>query len=338
METMSGIGDSSKTWPMDNNGSASPKEVKKQASNPDPVSIYNLRRVNTDKYQYPLTPGRTPELAGREISAPQPRETPGNGVEEGRAPDRVERPPRVRSTDEPPPVYDYKWRKSVANHAGQAAELIQTARPSNLDTSIEPAIDILSPATSQASPVSSGIFPSNSTYFPSVPSVVMPPSASSNTTSVVSAAVSPQETPQIPPRSPLRLTPSRVSHASSTTSNETSYSSILYEASERSHGPSRPNTSQVQSDQTLRVSESSSFSVRARPSFELSLGLPVMLPSPLIPPTQDAQPLHLNSSITSFMPAYDSTDLPSMQALATEAEQALFESELTRDSATLCEA
>lgn len=63
-----------------------------------------------------------------------------------------------------------------------------------------------------------------------------------------------------------------------------------------------------------------------------------MLPSPIIPPVQEAQPLHSNSVVSCLMPVQDPVKEDSARAAATDLEKALFERELAHDSATLCEA
>lgn len=63
-----------------------------------------------------------------------------------------------------------------------------------------------------------------------------------------------------------------------------------------------------------------------------------MLPSPVIPPVQEAQQFHSSSVVSTFMPVQEKVEEEPARAAATDLEQALFERELAHDSATLCEA
>lgn len=337
IQSMSNLDDSPVLWPMSKDSQASPGEfwshgLKKRNPNSDSISTYNSSLADIDKYEFPMTPGRTPELQGTKVSPPYSKPGTERDGERRRATSPMQPPPRRRPVDEAPPVYENKWRnQGFGENDLQTAEPHKIPQPNLRDIAELPA-EISRSTTSYASPVPSlGMSPSNYSYASPVPSLVMSPSTTSYTTPDASVRTSPTETPIIPPRSSQRP-PLNTSYTTPRTVIGTTHHA--YPQPELSLRMPQQNT--VPSELSMRISQNSAHYPPSIP--EPSSRLPSMLPSPIIPPLQEAQPLHSNSVLSSSMPVPEpKEDVPARPA-ATDLQQALFERELTRDSASLCEA
>lgn len=252
MQTMNNMEASPRIWPSNGESPCSPeeswpKDTKKRRTISGSAPAPSLGRADSDTYFYPRGPGKTADLPDSD-APPKPFR-----LESGREQidyDRqglglipVERPPRVRSFDEAPPMYNNEWR----------------------------------PVTEPTSP------------------------ALSSQSASTSMSPNPYTFPQQLARSPLvaRDTTREVS-------TRTSMSSTTY-------GPSQP-------------------------SIDLASRSHIMLPPSIIPPDDLSPPSHIAAYDPLYVPQIVVAPDLSHRALATEMEQVMFERELTRDSATLCEA
>lgn len=248
--------------------------------------------------------------------------------------------PRMPSGCEPPSRYENDWRANAP-----AESDMRRLRPKNPYVSVAALNENTPPSTSHTSPVPSfAMSQATSAYatpatshspsvgnFPAAPSHgVLQPTFSypaplapfSPTTAYLPATSS--ETPQIPPRSSQRPPPTAISsYTQSRPINGTAPARRVSTATSASY---------PLSETSGRISQSSSFYDVAVP--------PSMLPSPVIPPFPEAQPLHSSSLITPFLPVQENPTLEQEFSIrsATDEQQDLFELELSQDSAILCEA
>lgn len=340
IQSMSTIDDSPHLRHPSKDRSASPGEfwshgLRKRNPNTDSISTYSSSLVDVDKYDFPQTPGRTPELPGTKVSPPPLTPRVERDMERRRAASPVQPPPRRRPVNEGLPIYGNTWRNRPPGENDTPTTEQHGIPQPNLRDTAELAAEMSRPAASCASPVHSlDMSPSNHSYFSPVPSLVMSPSTASYTTPAASAGTSPTETPLIPPRSSHRPPPSAL-YATPRTSVGSTHQALSY-TSEQSQKKPQPNI--VPSELSMRISQNSAFYQPSIPSVELPSRLPSMLPSPIIPPLPEAQPLHSNSVVSSFMPVQDLAKEDPARATATDLEQAFFERELAHDSASLCEA
>lgn len=357
MQTMSATDDSATLWSTSKDSPASPGEfwshgLKKRNPNSDSISkdsfsTYSSSLIDIDKYDFPQTPGRSPELPGTKVSPPGTKVSPPplklrtEGDVERRRPKSpvqspVQPPPRRRPIDDTSPVYGNKWKHhAFGENDIQTAEPYGIPQPNVRDRAELPA-EISRPTASYPSSVLSlGRSPSSNSHASPVPSLVMSSSTASYNTHVASVAVSPVEIPLIPPRSSHRPSLS-TPYTTPRTSVGTTHHAVSYTQPEPSQRISQPNT--VPSELSMRISQNSAHYPPSAPSVEPSSRFPSMLPSPIIPPVQEAQPLHSNSVVSSLMPVHDPVEEESVRAVATDLERTLFERELALDSATLCEA
>lgn len=340
MQSMSGIDESPHLWPMSKDGPASAGEfwshgLKKRNPNTDSISTYNSSLLDVEKYDFPMTPGKPPELPGTKVAAPLSKPGTERDIERRRATSPVQPPPRRRPHDEAPAVYENKWRDHPPGEFDLHMTEPHKIQQPNLRDITEPPAEISRPTTSHNSPILSlGMSPSSNSFASPVPSLVMSPSTTSYTTPAASVGASPTETPIIPPRSSHRPPVSALYTAPRTSVGTTHHA--LHVQPEPSQRISQQNA--VPSELSMRISQNSAHHPPSISSAEPISRLPSMLPSPVIPPLQEAQPLHSNSVVSSYMPVQDPVEEESARAATTDLQQALFERELVRDSATLCEA
>lgn len=326
MQNMSTIDDSPPLWHTSKDRSTSPGEfwshgLKKRNPTTDSISTYDSSIVDVDKYDFPLTPGRASELPG---SMPLLNPRTERDMERKRGTSPMQPPPRRR------PIDESQWRNHIpGENETPTAELHGIPQP-NLHDAAELSAEGSRPTTYTSS---LGTSPSNMSYASPVPSLIMPSTASYATTAV-SVGASPTETPSIPPRSSHR--PPLNVYATPRTSAGSTHHAISYSQSEPSQWISQTNT--VPSELSMRISQTSAHYQTSIPSHEPLSRLPSMLPSPMIPALAEAQPLHSNSVVSSYIPVQTSMDEEPARAAATDIEHVLFERELARDSATLCEA
>ena len=346
MQTMSATDDSATLWSTSKDSPASPGEfwshgLKKRNPNADSISkdsisTYSSSLIDIDKYDFPLTPGRTPELSGTKVSPPPLKPRTEGDIERRRPKSPVQPPPRRRPIDDTPPVYGNKWKhRAFGENDIQTAELYGITQPNVRDRAELPAETSMPMASYPSSVLSLGMSPSSNSYVSPVPSLVMSPSTASYNTPAASVAASPTETPLIPPRSSHRP-PLSTPYTTPRISVGTTHHAVSYTQPEPSQRISQSNT--VPSDLSMRISQNSAHYPPSTPSVEPSSRFPSMLPSPIIPPVQEAQPLHSNSVVSPFMPVHDPVEEESVRVVATDLEQTLFERELALDSATLCDA
>ena len=343
MQTMSATDDSATLWSTSRDSPASPGEfwshgLKKRNPNADSISkdsisTYSSSLIDIDKYDFPLTPGRTPELSGTKVSPPPLKLRIEGDIERRRPKSPVQPPHSRRPVDDTP---GNKWR-----HHACGQNDIQTAEPHgisppNVRDRAELPAETSRPTTSYPSSIFSlGLSPSSNSYVSPVPSLVMSPSTASYATPIASTAASPTETPVIPPRSSHRP-PLSTPYTTPRTSVGTTHHAVSYTQQEPSQRISQSNT--VPSELSMRISQNNAHFPSSAPSVESSSRFPSMLPSPIIPPVQEAQPLQSNSVVSSFMPIHDPVEEEPVRVVATDLEQTLFERELALDSANLCEA
>ncbi len=342
--------------------------LKKKNTGSNANSTYSPDHIDLDQYNFPRTPGggRSPVLSGTEKFSPRSskgsskegasmdiegrwpsaterpclpsvglspvlqgsefpsrsskassREGIGRDIEGRRAPSPAERP-RLSSVSEASPRFDSGGRDTAFTDSDgrrlrsynpyvHTGALTETSHPNISHLSPVPSFGMSISASSYATPATS-LSPSLTPYANSA---------------APSYGVSPSNTPQIPPRSSQRPSVTNMSYTSARTANGTSAAQRVSSGTTHSYPLS------LESSQ--RMSQNSAY-------YETS-SLPSMLPSPVIPPFQEAQPLHSNSLISPFPPVQeDPIEQDSPFKVASDDEQALFERELTRDSATLCEA
>lgn len=281
----------------------------------------------------------SPVFRGSEFPPRSSKENTGSETEVMWGNNSAERP-RMSSGSERTSRYENDWRsnapaesemrrlRSTNPYVSVAAQNVNT-QPSTSHTSPVPSFAMsqvtsayATPATSHSPSVgafpaapSHGVLHSNFSY-PAPPALLFPTTASFPTTS--------SETPQIPPRSSHRPPPTAI--VSYTQSKPANGMGSAQRAS------SSTSASYPLSDTSGRISQSSSY-------YDTAIQ-PSMLPSPVIPPFPEAQPLHSNSLIAPFPPVQENPTLEqdSPMRSATDEQQDLFERELSHDSAILCDA
>lgn len=340
-------------------------------------SSFNPDHIDLDQYKFPPTPGaRSPVLQPNEFSQRSskacsregtgrdadgrprfpsgslspvlrgsefpPRSSKENMSRETEAMwgnNPAERP-RMSSGSEPSSRCENDWRANVPvksdmrrlrskNPYVNVAAQNENTQPSTSHTSPVPSFAMSQATTSYATPATShsptfGASPAapshgvlQSTFSYPAPLAPFPPAAA------YSSATS-SDIPQIPPRSAQRPPPTAIQ---------------LYTQSRPANGmapaqraSSATSASYPLSDTSGRVSQSSSY-------YDAAI-LPSMLPSPVIPPFPEAQPLYSSSLITPFPPVQEIPTLEQGSSIksTTDEQQDLFERELSQDSAILCEA
>lgn len=281
----------------------------------------------------------SPLLRGSEFPPRSSKENTGREIEAVWGNNPAERP-RKSSGSEPSSRFENEWRANAPaksemqrlrskNPYVNVAAQNENFQPSTSCTSPVPSFAMSQATSAYATPATShsptfGSFPAvpshgvlQSTFSypaplaPFSPPAAYPPSISS-------------DTPQIPPRSAHRPPPTAMpSYTQSRSVNGTAPAQRASTATSASY---------PLSDTSGRISQSSSY-------YDAAI-LPSMLPSPVIPPFPEAQPLHSSSLITPFPPVQENPRLEQGDSItsATDEQQDLFERELGQDSAILCEA
>ena len=291
MQAMSATDDSATLWSTSKDSPASPGEfwshgLKKRNPNADSVSkdsisTYSSSLIDIDKFDFPLTPGRTPELSGTKVSPPPLKLRTEGDIERRRPKSPVQPPPRRRPIDDTPPVYGNKWKHhAFGENDIQTPELYGIPQPNVRDRAELPAETSRPTASYPSSVLSLGMSPSSNSYVSPVPSLVMSPSTASYNT----PAASPTETPLIPPRSSHRP-PLSTPYTTPRTSVGTTHQTVSYTQPEPSPRILQPNT--VPSELSMRISQNSAHYPPSAPSVEPSSRFPSMLPTPIIPPVQE---------------------------------------------------
>lgn len=281
----------------------------------------------------------SPVLRGSEFSPRSSKDNKGRETEAMWGNNLAERP-RMSSGNEPPSRYE---NDRSANTPAESD--VRRLRSKNPYVSVSAQNENTQPSTSHNSPVPSfAMSQATSAYatpatshspsvgtFPAAPShgVLQPtssypaPLAPHSPATAYYPAIS-SDTPQIPPRSSHRPPPTAISsYTQSRPANGMAPARRVSTATSASY---------PLSDTSGRISQSSSY-------YDAAI-LPSMLPSPVIPPFPEAQPLHSNSLITPFPPVQENPRLEQESSIrsATDEQQDLFECELSQDSAILCEA
>lgn len=281
----------------------------------------------------------SPVLRGSEFPPRSSRENKGRETEAMWENDLAERP-RRSSGNEPPSRYE---NDRSANAPAESD--VRRLRSKNPYISLSAQNGNTQPSTSYTSPVTSlAMSQANSAYatpatsqspsvgaFPAAPSHGMLQSTSSYPAPLTPQSpatayfpATPSDVPQIPPRSSHRPPPTAItSYTQSKPANGMAPARRVSTATSASY---------PLSDASGRVSQTSSY-------YDAAI-LPSMLPSPVIPPFPEAQPLHSNSLIAPFPAVQEKPSLeqePSIKS-ASDEQQDLFELELCQDSAILCEA
>lgn len=281
----------------------------------------------------------SPVLQGSEFPARSSKENTSRETEAMWGNNPAERP-RMSSGSEPPSRYENDWRanapaesdvrrlRSKNPYVGGAAQNENT-QPSTSHTSPVPSFTMSQVTSAYATPATShspsvGAFPAAPSHgvLQSTFSYPAPLAPHSPATAYFPATSS--DTPQIPPRSSQRPPATAISsYAQSRPANGMAPARRVSTATSASY---------PLSDTSGRISQSSSY-------YDVAT-LPSMLPSPVIPPFPEAQPLHSNSVITPFPPVQEDPTLEEDSSIrsATDEQQDLFERELSQDSAILCEA
>lgn len=267
----------------------------------------------------------SPLLRGLEFSPRSSKENTGRDTDAMWGNNPAERP-RKSSGSEPSSRNERDWRANAP-----AKSDMQRLRPKN------PYVNDTQPSTSHASPVPSfAMSKATSAYatpatshsptfgaLPAAPShdVLQPTFPYPVSLSPAHPPAFSSDTPQIPPKSVQRA--AMPSYTQSKPANGMAPAQRTSTATSASYPPS---------DTSGRFSLSGS-------SYDGAF-LPSMLPSPVIPPCPEAQPLHSSSLITPFPPKQDNPTLEqgSSNRSATDKQQESFECELGQDSAILCEA
>lgn len=281
----------------------------------------------------------SPVLRGSEFPPRYAKENMGRETEAMWGNDPAERP-RISSGSEPSSRCENDWRANTPSksdmrrlrsknpYVNMAAQNENT-QPSTSRTSPVPSFATSQATSAYATPATShsptfcafpaapshGVLQSTFSY-PAPLAPFSPAAANSSATS--------SDIPQIPPRSAQRPPPTAIS--SYTQSRPANGMASAQRAS------TATSASYPLSDTSGRISQSSSY-------YDAAI-LPSMLPSPVIPPFPEAQPLQSSSLIAPF-PAVQENPTPEQGAStssATDEQQDLFESELSQDSAILCEA
>lgn len=281
----------------------------------------------------------SPVLPGSEFPPRSSKENTGRETEAMWGQTPAERP-RKSSGSEPSSRYENDWRANLP-----AKSDIQRLRSKNPYVNVAAQHENTQPSTSHTSPVPSFAMSqatsayatpatSHSPTFSALPAA--PPHGVLQPTFSYPAPLAPfppaaayppaisSDTPQIPPRSTQRPSPTATS--SYTQSRPATGMAPAQRAS------TATSASYPLSDTSGRISQNSSY-------YDAAI-LPSMLPSPVIPPFPEAQPLHSSNLITPFPPVEENSTLEQRFSIqsATDKQQDLFERELGQDSAILCEA
>lgn len=281
----------------------------------------------------------SPLLRGSEFPPRSSKENTGRETEAVWGNNPAERP-RKSSGSEQSSRFENEWRANAP-----AKSDMQRLRSKNPYVNVSAQNENFQPSTSRTSPVPSfAMSQATSAYatpatshsptfgpFPAVPSHGVlqstfsypAPLAPFSPPAAYPPAIS-SDTPQIPPRSAHRPPPTAMSsYTQSRPANGTAPAQRASTATSASY---------PLSDTSGRISQSSSY-------YDAAI-LPSMLPSPVIPPFPEAQPLHSSSLITPFPPVQENPRLEQGDSItsATDEQQDLFERELGQDSAVLCEA
>lgn len=122
MQNMMSIDASPRIWPASEDDAGLPEvvwsnELKKRRTNSRSATNSVSRQTDSEVYETPLTPTKTPELPDSGLSPKSlgPRSSRDSDLydRQGLGLIPVERPPRVRSFDEAPPVYNNEWRSRM---------------------------------------------------------------------------------------------------------------------------------------------------------------------------------------------------------------------------------
>lgn len=279
----------------------------------------------------------SPVLRGSEFSPRSSKDNKGRETEAMWGNNLAERP-RMSSGNEPPSRYendrsantpaesDVRRLRSKNPYVSVSAQNENT-QPSTSHNSPVPSFAMSQATSAYATPATShspsvGAFPvapSHGVLQPTYPAPLAPHSPATAYYPAISS-----DTPQIPPRSSHRPPPTAISsYTQSRPANGMAPARRVSTATSASY---------PLSDTSGRISQSSSY-------YDAAI-LPSMLPSPVIPPFPEAQPLHSNSLITPFPPVQENPRLEQESSIrsATDEQQDLFECELSQDSAILCEA
>lgn len=141
MQTMMNVDASPRIWPSDD-GAGLPEvvwssDIKKRRTNSSSVSTSILQHRDSEVYETPLTPTKTPELQDSGLSPKSLRPRSSKDLDpydrQGLGLIPVERPPVVRSFDDAPPVYNNEWRTRINS---SPPERSPPPRPTSLQSSI----------------------------------------------------------------------------------------------------------------------------------------------------------------------------------------------------------
>lgn len=281
----------------------------------------------------------SPVLRGSEFPLRPSKESIGRETEAMWGNNPAQRP-RMSSGSEPSSRYENDWRANVPaksdmrklrskNPYVNAAAQNENTQPSTSRTSPVPSFAMSQATSAYATPATShsptfGAFPAAPSHGVLQSTSSYPAPLAPFTPAAAYSPTTPSDIPQIPPRSAQRPPPTAIS---------------LYTQSRSANGmapaqraSSATSASYPLSDTSGRLSQSSSY-------YDAAI-LPSMLPSPVIPPFPEAQPLHSSSLITPFPPVQENPTLEQGISVrsATDEQQDLFERELSQDSAILCEA
>lgn len=281
----------------------------------------------------------SPVLRGTEFPPRSSKENTGRETDAMWGSNPAERP-RKSSGSEPPSRYENDWRAN-----SPAKSDTQRLRSKNPYVNVAAQNENTQPSTSHASPVPLfAMSQATSAYATPAtshsPTLGALPAASSHSVSqstvLYSAPPTPfspaaayppafsPDIPQIPPRSAQRPPPTAMPpYTQSRPTNEMAPAERASTATSASY---------PLSDTSGRISQSSSH-------YDPAI-LPSMLPSPVIPPFPEAQPLYSSSLISPFPPVQENPTLEQGSSIssATDKQQASFERELGQNSAILCEA
>lgn len=263
--------------------------------------------------------GRETEAMWENIQAERPHMSSGNEL-----PSRYENDRSVNA----PAESDVRRLRLKNPYVSVSAQNGNT-QPSTSHTSPEPSFAMSQATSAYATPATShspsvGAFPAAPSHgvLQSTFSYPAPLAPHSPATAYFPATSS--DVPQIPPRSSHRPPPTAISsYTQSRPANGMAPARRVSTATSASY---------PLSDTSGRISQSSSY-------YDAAI-LPSMLPSPVIPPFPEAQPLHSNSLITPFPAVQENPRLEKESSIrsASDEQQDLFERELSQDSAILCEA
>lgn len=281
----------------------------------------------------------SPVLRGSEFPSRSSKENTGRETEAMWGNNPAERP-RRSSGSEPSSRYENDWRANAP-----AKSDMQRLRSKNPYVNVAAQNENIQPSTSHTSPVPSfAMSQATSAYatpatshsptlsaFPGAPShsvlqstISYPaPLAPFSPVAAYSPATS-SDIPQIPPRSAQRPPPTAMP---------------VYTQSRPANGIAPAQRASTATSSSYPLSETSGRISQSSSYYDAAI-MPSMLPSPVIPPFPEAQPLHSSILITPFPPVHENPTLEQGSSIrsATDEQQDLFERELGQDSAILCEA